>query len=261
MQADQQLTLDIGGNQFRITTSDPDSADFLRSALAEHVIEGDALLGFKLALSDSRRSETEETSAHRDPSGLSVLVDCTGAVLARSRHGEAVLAALTSHLAAINLSASQSPASRYRLRALIAQHHAVLVMAPLFTRPPVIERRLARLGYRVADVPFIDIDAGSRMLQPFDVNWPALAHLRPGAGHASSRELAQPVTQLLWPAQDGASVPSLAQVCHAIATSALTGSHEERLLRAEHLAKTVDLRSVKVNDVDAPYEALRGASG
>lgn len=257
MQADQQLTLDIGGNRLRVTTSDHDSADFLRRALADHVIEDDALLGFKLALTDPRGLTAHETPTRRDQSGLCVLMDCTGAILARSSDRNVVLAALTGHLAALNLSAPRWPISRYRLRALITSDHAVLVAAPLLTRPPVIERRLAKLGYRVADVPFVDIDAESLMLQPFDIAWPALAKLESGSGHASSRELAQPVTKLLWPARENASNPSPAQVVHAMAAATLSGNHQQRISGAEQLTEKIEVLPVRVGDDAATYRVLQ----
>ena len=132
----------------------------------------------------------------------------------------------------------------------------MLFAPPLLTRPPIVERRIEQLGYRVADVPFVDIDLKSLILRTFDTPWPALAAIKPGVGHVSPAGLGKPVTHLLWPA-DATWRPTRAQICHTIATSALTGFAEQRLESAEQLAARIEIVPVSANSTNAPYDALR----
>lgn len=259
VQADQQVVLDVGGNHFRIV-SDPVTVAFLRRTLSEHVIEGDALTGYKLTMPDSTGSDDgPEASGH--PSGLAVLVDCTGAVLARSRDRQAVLAALAGHLAALSLGPPHQDACRFRLRTLVAADHAVFAAEPFFSRPPIVERRLARLGYRLADTPFVDVNVGSLALQPFEVPWPALSAFEPDPAHARPDTLTQNVTRLFWPSYGEPTGPSPAQVRHALASVALSGTREQRLANAERVAERIEIVRVPAGDEALLYDALRRLDG
>lgn len=254
MEAEQQLTLDLGGNRFRITTSDPDTATRLGEILAHHTIDDDALLGFRLTLPGG---PAQRCSSAGGGAGLAVLVDCTGVVLARSREPEAVLAALGGHLTALHHGTPAPPVARLRVRALLADDHAILVAPPLLSRPPVVERRLSQLGYRVADVPFVDVDVESSLLQPADVPWPELAELDRGPGHAGPHELDRTVVGLLWPSADDLGAPTPARITHALAAAALTGSRSRRMTDAERLADRLTVTPVDPADDAAPYEILR----
>jgi hypothetical protein len=261
VQADRQVTLEIGGNRLRVTTTDANSADILRTALAPHVVDGDALLGFKITGPESGGVNSDCAPDRADQTGLYVLIDCTGAVLARSRDRDAVLATLVSHIAALTVSHPQPPVSRLRLRALIASDHAVLAATPLFTRPPAIERRLVKLGYRMADVPFVDVDSESLMLQSFDVEWPSLPRLNDGLGHVRFSDLNRRVSHLFWPASHGVARASRALVCQTLASASVGVDRELRLSQAVRLADGISTVPVSPGDGAAAYEALLGCGG
>lgn len=94
------LDLDIAGVRMRVVCEDPAGLAFLGAALADHLVDEPAPLGFSLRIPSGR------TSFH-------VLVDRAGSVLARLGSTEDALAVLGSHLAAF----IPPPPGTIRLRA------------------------------------------------------------------------------------------------------------------------------------------------
>lgn len=240
MRADA-IDLNIAGTAVRVICQDLDAIPLLREALADHLIDEPAPLGFSLQM-PAREN------------GLQVVVDRSGLVLGRVRTTEESLAVLGSHLAAF---LPPPPGTvRMILRALLGDDStASLAAFPLFVDPPVVERRLERAAHRMIDRLVADLRVdGTLELSP--TPWPALAGSDGVAGHAAAPPAPVDVTRLLIP-QLADEKPSQAAVVASLACVTAPGAPQhDRLELAERLAAG-PVVSVPIAKRGAQYEALR----
>jgi hypothetical protein len=235
------IDLDLAGTRLRIICPDRSGADFLRGALADHLVGEPAPIGFALQPPSSSN-------------GFHVLIDRTGSILARLGSVEECLSVLGSHLAAF----VPPPPDTVRLRAralLRSDGTALLAVHPLLYRHPLIERRLAACAVRVVDRLVVDIGPDLDLWMSA-TPWPALRELPRALGHTGAPAVPTPIAGVLVPAtaNEIASPPETASFLAAVTCSG--SSRQHRLAMAERLA-TSDPRALSVSDVAGFYAVLQ----
>lgn len=233
-----------------MVTPSSDVTEEIASRFRDHRVEGDAFLGYRILASPGSP----------DAPLFFVLNDATGAILCRSRDVAVVLDTLTSHLHALALGPPEPTHARVALRALFGQGTGVLVLPPVLSSPPPIERRLARLGFRVADTPFVDVDVATGALRPFDPPGP-MVELRSTPGHVPVDQLEGTIGHLFWPAGPGSTPPSVAERCAALANTILGEPPEDCVRKAQSMAERLQLFLVEPDRDAAAYEALAHVRG
>ncbi|MFT4866772.1 MAG: hypothetical protein ACI9N0_002900 [Ilumatobacter sp.] len=234
------VDIEIADTRVRVVCEDPAGVALLRSALAHHVVDEPAPLGFAL------RVPAGTTKFH-------VLFDRSGFVLARVRTTEEGVAVLGSYLAGL---APPPQAVRIRGRAFLSDDStAALATPPLFLNQPVVERRLARISLRAIDR--LTVDVGPDMVMVASTTpWPNLRDLPTAVGHAPAPGEPMPIGNVLVP-QHGSAEPSRAMVVAHLAAATCSGaSRADRLEFAERLSAH-NVRFVAVGDLAAHYAALR----
>lgn len=233
------IDLEIAGSLIRVICRSPKASTILRSALEDHLVDEPATPGFVL-------NEPERGG------GFHTLLDRSGFILARTRTPDESVAILGSHLAAL----LPPPAGtvRIRMRALLRSDGAVVLAAfPLFTVPPVVERRLERSDHRLIDRLAVDMASdGCLLMTPMPWSLLSTDH---GSGHAQVPDGPLKVHATLVP-MDSSTVPSLAGVVAFLAREiSPLATRQERLSIAERLASNVVL-PVDLESRSARYEAL-----
>ena len=240
MRADA-IDLDIAGTRLRVVCEDPAALATLRSALADHLIDEPAPMGFAMCVP-------------ADASNFHVLLDRSGFVLARVRRSEEGLAVLGSHLEAL----FPPPAGTMRVRAraiLLEESTAALAVFPLAFRQPLIEGRLVQSSLRVVDRLMVDIGP-EITLQPAASPLPGLSGLPLPAGHSPVPVEPTPISVVLVP-QLGTEPTQAALVAFLAARTLSGASRSERLALAEGLFRE-RLVVVPLGDPAALYAALQG---
>jgi hypothetical protein len=181
-------------------------------------------------------------------------LDRSGLVLGRTRSLEQCIELLISHLGVF--SPPPPDTMRMKMRALVGDGgRLVLAGFPLFSDPPVIERRMERMSHRIVDRLAVDITReGVLMLSP--ASWQSAATRYEVAGHTGAPSEPLNVAAVLIPSIS-ATEPSQAAVIAFLATN--VSSHATNAERV-HLAETLAARgvvSVQLNDRAERYEALR----
>lgn len=230
----------IGGQSLRVVCDDEGGADLLRSALDRHLAEGPAPLAFYLQVP----TENEK---------LFVLLDRSGLVLARARRLEDCLATLGGHLSAF-LQAPERTA-RFVVRGLMDdQGLLTLALPPLLQLPPLVERRLASVGYRIVDRLAVDVDRDARV-HLTNGEWPGLADLPDGVGHVSYRGAPAQVGSILLPGAPGPRM-SMAQVIAAVAAAGSPGHQRDSILDITEALADVHVEHLDPGQPDAVYRLL-----
>lgn len=242
--AESVLKAQVGDHAFLIVSDEPDLLDGVRDYSAQGDVEAvQEVLGFKI----SRPS----------PDGrLWTLAALDGAVLARSKTAEHVVAVLRRHLASISVVKPSAHQSRLALRAVIGPNGEAVLMDPRLTRSqPVIERSFAKHGIGVVDSLFVDLDATLTCVgrEPnAGITDPAslVGHIDPVLLETSR------VCAVLWAADSGAPELTPGQTIHAFASATRSGSREERLRAAVQLAESVPTRLLERFERGALFDAL-----
>jgi hypothetical protein len=235
------IDLEIEGTRLRVVCEDPAALATLRGAVADHVIDEPAPVGFAM------RVPAGETEFHS-------LVDRSGLVLARVRTSDECLAVFGSHLAVL----LPPPAGTVRLRAravLLDESTAALAVFPLAFSQPLIERRLARSSLRVVDRLVVDIgpDLTLTMAPP---SFPALGALPVPAGHTPAPLDPTPIDVVLVP-ELMRSEPTQADLVAFVAAATSPGAPRAgRLTLAEGLVRK-QTAVVRLDDPAALYAALQ----
>lgn len=223
------FNLRLGDETIRIACDSRRGAKRLRSALADHILDGDdGPLGFVLTA----------------PQGLQrhhTLIDRSGFVLSRGRGLDSGLHALAGHLTALLPPARGSV--RVRARAVVSGSEAVVCLFPLLYVPAIEERVLARVGWAVVDRLALDIDLATGQIMNPEVPWPELAALGPGPAHAGPGG-AMRAAVLVTAAPEGSGEPTRAAAATALAASGLHGSRGDLLDAAIRLSKGAAVRAV-----------------
>lgn len=237
----ETLNLDLDGSRVGIIIEGASDLGMLREALAEHLVDSSAPIGFRI-------------SAPNRPRHYYVLMDRSGFVLGRSRSIDECIGMLASHLAAF----LEPPADtvRLRMRALItAESRAVLAGFPLFTTPPVTERRLERTPYRLIDRIAVDADReGNLGLAPLP--WPTLAGLPIPGGHANFGSSPAQIDAVLVPTGHNEETSRAAAVVFLAEAGSPHLSIEERVDFADVLTERRQLIPVTVQDRSTRYRVL-----
>lgn len=238
------VDLDIHGTAIRVICEDRPVLVRIRSALSDHLIDEPAPAGFVVQIPTGTRR-------------LHVLLDRSGFVLGRTRTIEECLAILGSHLAAL---IPPPPGTvRIRLRALLGEDSTVTLAGfPLFTDPPLIERRLEQTSTRIVDRLAADV-SDNNTLEMAQAPWHDLAALPDVRGHTSTLTGPLPVKRVLIPGVAFAE-PTKAQAVTFLADAIpSTASRLSRIESAERLAVT-SVEVVSLVDAKARYLALRDSS-
>ena len=188
-------------------------------------------------------------------SGLHVLMDRAGLVLGRGRSATECQSMLSNHLGAFLTPPPHTV--RLRMRALVHEDgHAVLVVAPLLSTPPAIERRVEQAGYSMVDRLAVDVDE-SRCLDMTPARWASTRGTASVPGHTGFPQVGTPVTGILLP-QLGSAPASQAALINRIITEMSPGSSEigKRLRLAEWLA-SLSTYVGSTNSSSDLYVALR----
>ncbi len=218
------MSVSIGASDFQIVVDDPRQAQDLLPEFERWKTEAPAGPGFRLQSPPRKK-------------GLRVALGADGAPIARSRQTEVVTSVLRRHLDALIGGSQTDCSTRLGLRAIVGPAGVLLVDASLLRSQPVIERRFAAHSLKVVDSPFVDVVLlpNSIALQP--VPRSELSTDEDLVGHASDPANGSVVKGLLWMGQATGSAPSTAQVAHALASSARSGSREQRVQLGIDLAE------------------------
>ncbi len=235
------VDLDIAGTLVRVVCEDPAGVAVLRTALADHLVDEPAPLGFSL----------------RVPAGMTkfhLLVDRSGFILARVGTIQEGLAVLGSHLASL----IPPPPGTVRIRARVFLRDdatAALAAFPLVVSQPVIERRLQHASLRIVDRLVVDLRLDTHLVMSA-APWPALRDLPIAPGHARAPAEPTPIDTVLIP-RLSRDAPSQADLVAFLAAVTCSGaSRADRLALAESLtAKRVAV--VPVDDPSVMYAPLR----
>lgn len=235
------IDLDLSGTRMRVLCADPTVIELLRSVLGDYVVDEPAPVGFAL------RGRVDAAQFH-------LVVDRSGAVLARVASVEEGVAVLLGHLAAF----LPPPDGTVRIRAravLRDDGTAALAAFPLVHDKPLIERRLQQRSLQLVDRLVVDLDQSLRLhLSPMP--WSGLGHLPVPAGHMSAPTGLIPVTSVVVP-HDGPSDPTRSELVAFLAAMTLPPvSQLERLEVAERLAGERVVTAAP-GDSDALHAALR----
>lgn len=214
MRADQQLSVNMGGDFFQIACNDTDVIRELQDLLSPWFMEGQGLPGFKISVPEPGNK-------------MWVLLGSEGNVLARSTERSAVVRALLRHLAA--LAAPQQPSTqRVGMSAFSNSAGVVMIDSRLLNAQPPIERALTRSGLEVVDSPFLEVAIdGDPTVSAIAAGEPASSQTDDGHAHPAS--IGGPVKGFLWAASPDAAEVTPGQVAHALASVARTGTHADRL--------------------------------
>ncbi len=211
MRAEQQLNLDMGGDCFQIVCEDPQIIEQLRPALTPWMVEGPGLIGYKIV-------------APNESTPLWILIGSDGAILSRSRTAEPVVRALQRHLMA--LAAPDLPSAvRLGLTGVVGPRGVALVDPEVLRTQPLVERQLQRMDMAVIDSPFVQLRPGETIALPIYVT----DETETDIGHQSATVGPAPIVGVIWHAYADALQPTRGQAAHALAVSARTGSHAERI--------------------------------
>ena len=215
----------------------------VRSIFADYLTDSPAPLGFAI------QAPSGKTSLH-------VVVDRSGFILGRARDITDSVAVLASHLAAL----MPPPNGTVRLRArafLRDDNTAVLAGFPLFTDPPVVERRLKRESCRVIDR--LAVDLGSDGFLGFSpAPWNAKEDPYPIVGHATAPTEPIAVARLLQPQVSSTALTEAAKVAFVASISSSAMTRADRLTTSEQLVSRFEVVGLRVDDRSARYEMLRG---
>ena len=213
------VSLAIAGTKLRIA-GPPRFCRRLRSLAHDLVTVENAPLGFVVRhVSPWRR-------------GL-VLTDRCGFVLGEATATEQMISMVASHLSA--LTPSRPDTVRLRVRALIASAGATLCVYPHMFAPTINESVLRNQGAEQLDRLAVDVDVANGSLVPSDPAWRGSTpkeHVP--RGHCSALELEDTV-----PVRAVVVTPSprsLAELATVLARQALTGTRQEVLDAAVHIA-------------------------
>lgn len=235
------VDLDLAGTALRVICDDPAGSAWLRSAMAEHVVDEPAPVGFAL------RVPAASGKFH-------VLMDRSGFVLARVRSTDEALAVLGRHLAAL----LPAPADTLRMRArafIRADSTVVLAAFPLLVDQPVVERRLEQASVRLVDRLVVDMRRDA-VLQMASAPWRAFDALPAVVGHADAPAVPLAIDDVLVPQLASESTSKADLVAFLAAISQPGPPVAERL---DVAARIADARvvTVPVGDQSALYAALR----
>jgi hypothetical protein len=235
------IDLDIAGTRIRVICQDSGALAEFRSAMADHLIDEPAPVGFAMC-------------APAGANKLHVVVDRSGFVLARVRRSDECLAVLGSHLAAL----LPPPAGTLRLQAraiLRDDSTAALAAFPLAFHQPLIERRLVRSALRVVDRLVVDIDSDMTLRMAASA-WSGLSGLPVPAGHAPAPVEPTPIRVVLVPQLEPTEPTQADLVAFLAAVTSSGASRAERLALAEGLLRE-RLAVVRLDDPTALYAALQ----
>lgn len=214
MRAEQQLSVNIGGDFFQIACNDTDVIQELRELLSPWFMEGQGLPGFKISVPEPGNK-------------MWVLLGSEGNVLARSTDRSAVVRALLRHLAALAAPQHQET-QRVGMSAFTGPSGVVLVDSRLLNAQPPIERALTRSQLAIVDSPFLEVAIeGDPMVSAIAASEPASNYTDDGHVHPVSVEGS--IQGLLWAASPDAAEVTPGQVAQALASVARTGTHAERI--------------------------------
>lgn len=235
------MDLELQGTRVRVVVEDVEARTALKSIFATSMIDEPAAIGFVL----KRGSGS---------SGLHLLVDRTGFVLARTRSATDGLLVLIRHLN--SFVPPTAGAVRYRMRTLVNDRGmAVLAAFPLFTEPAPSERRLERYGYRIVDRLHVDVNndgSGHSWIAP---STPASAPIFGTVqGHVEMPDKSTAIRALLIPTDTRLS---RAETVLQVAASAIDTSDPASILaHAEGLVTAAPVRPASIDGRTAPYDAL-----
>ncbi len=233
------IDLNLAGTPMRVLCDDPAGIAALRHALADHLIERPAPVGFAVR-------------APAADGGFHLVLDRSGHVLARLDSVDACLAVAGSHLAVL----LPPPPDTVRIRGrmiLLDDTTAALAVEPHFVGQPPVERHLRRASLRLVDrlVTDIRLDATVVATPP---PWPGLEAV--AEGHASAPGGPVPVETVIIP-QVGQAEPSHAQLVSFLAgLTCLGAARADRLSLAQRLA-ALQVIIVPVGDTAGVYSALK----
>lgn len=230
------LDLAIGGHRLRVFLPDSDGRNLLVDALADVVVDEPAPPAFRV-----------KPPTGKD--GFHVLIDRSGFILARTRTSEGCLAVLGSLLA--NFQLPPEGCIRLPLRAVASEDGVVLAAFPLFTTPPLVERRLERFGYAVIDDLAVNVSA-NLSVRSHVPSWRAIRALQVPNGHCEPVASRHPITSVLLP-RIGSMAPTRAQSIALLAAGEPT-LRQQALDIAELLASLV--RPVPVDQSASPVEDI-----
>ena len=214
MRADQQLSVQMGGDVFQIACEDSETVADLRSQLHPWLFDGQGLPGFQISPPGSDNK-------------LWVLLGSNASVLARSTERSTIVRILLRHLGAMR--APQPPSTRRLGAAAFAGQSGVVLLGPsLLRKQPPIERQLVRAGLSLIDSSFIQVNelapdslVGIENSDPTDDEL-IPAHQHPAAGVG-------PIAGLLWQSDTDPAEVSSGQVAHAVSSITRNGTHTDRI--------------------------------
>lgn len=238
------LDLSIAGRAVRVMCADDDLLAAVRAGLAGCVTSTKAPLGFVLQVPTTRTR-------------LYVLTDRIGVVLGRTRDRDHALAMLAGHLDAFQ--PAPDGAMRLQARAVIlSDGAAVLAPWPLLVAPPVSEHRFERIGCRVVDRLWVDVDPAAPALDLHPLPWEGSRPLDPGPGHVAAMSDPSSVRGLMLPDRSTTELPSSAQLVHHVASLVVGREDRAWVLDAAHaLAGALSIRTVEADDADGLERHLR----
>ena len=241
----ETLVLRLGRHTVRVACDSRRAAGTLRTALADHIADGD--------------EDTPLAFVLTAPQGLKrthLLVDRSGFALSAARGLEAGLHALASHLTALLPSAPGTV--RFRTRGLNTGDRTAVCLFPLLYSPTIPERDLARAGVRLVDRLALDVDVATGAVANPEIPWPALRDLDAGRAHSGTGGTSV-VTAVIDAAPLGSPPPTPGAVVARLAASGLHGSITQLLDAAARLVEGAELHSTE--PAPSPFverlEALR----
>lgn len=184
--------------------------------------------------------------------GLTVLIDRSATVLARSRSEDDVLHSLFAHL--WSLSSSQpDPRTRVRGRAVMTPSGIVLIPEPRDHTQGFVERSLQRQGQAIVDAPFIDIDLETSTVRSLPTP-ESVAAERAVPGHRAPWDLDEPLAGALIPNWLAPSM-SRGQLIFAFVQSIWGVEFEEAIDRAERIVSSLE-RTIGLRADDRLHDRL-----
>lgn len=239
------IDVDIAGHQIRVLCEVPQATTVLRGALSEHLLGEPAEPGFVLKQPDR-------------PGGLHVLLDRAGFILARSRSWEDCVAVLARHLGVFL--PPHLGTVRLAMRVLLGDDgRATLVGFPLFSTPPVVERRLQRVGQRIVDRLVVDVHPDGR-LDMTATPWASEFVARDVVGHAEAAVTGASAWRVLLPqvihgpVSEGSAAASIAAGVRG------TTSHETSMAIALAILRASPVEGVPWDERLMRYEILSTAT-
>lgn len=234
------MDLDIFGAGVRVLCDEAGAAETLRTRLADHVSAAPAAPSFVIQSPERGRR-------------LHMLLDRSGFVLARSTDVAGCVESLLAHLGAF----VPVPDDVFRIhstRALVGENgDAVLMMFPLGSSPPLVERRLLRAGFAVVDRLVVDLhgDASLALVAP---PW-GVGGDKVIDGHLSMVRDDHHIGTVMVPTAGGSF--STAQVVATLASSMGADSHgvDARITLADALVRANPV-AVHLDERSALYRAL-----